>query len=304
MHVGVEAPRLLATNSSVTTTTASTLYVKGPPVASTNQTITHAYSLLVDSGDVRIDEDLIVGGNIDLEGDIDVNGTLETDALTIGGAAVLAQATASAVGAVELATTAEADTGTDTARAITAAGLKSHVDTRYSYSYITLSASAKPTKDGSDNPEWMVPNINKGIYEEDWNKDTGITSTTVGATAYALGRYTAVNSFIIPHAGILVGFRAIGRNGTADRTFKAGLFHADNGFGGAGADGSDRFPARLVGRDAALRDRSGPPHHDAGRQCWYSYQPAAGVAGLIAGPKLTPTRSCRAACSYSRRRRG
>jgi len=238
MHVGVEAPRLLATNSSVTTTTASTLYVKGPPVASTNQTITHAYSLLVDSGDVRIDEDLIVGGNIDLEGDIDVNGTLETDALTIGGAAVLAQATASAVGAVELATTAEADTGTDTARAITAAGLKSHVDTRYSYSYITLSASAKPTKDGSDNPEWMVPNINKGIYEEDWNKDTGITSTTVGATAYALGRYTAVNSFIIPHAGILVGFRAIGRNGTADRTFKAGLLHADNGFGGAGADGN------------------------------------------------------------------
>jgi len=69
-----------------------------------------------------------IPGNIDLAGDIDVDGTLETDALTIGGAAVLAQATASAVGAVELATTAEADTGTDTARAVTPAGLKSHVD--------------------------------------------------------------------------------------------------------------------------------------------------------------------------------
>ena len=71
---------------------------------------------------------ITIPGNIDLAGDIDVDGTLETDALTINGAAVLAQATASAVGAVELATTAEADTGTDTARAVTPAGLKSHVD--------------------------------------------------------------------------------------------------------------------------------------------------------------------------------
>ena len=59
-------------------------------------------------------------GSLDVEGDADINGTLETDALTIGGAAVLAQATASAVGAVELATAAEVLTGTDTARVVTA----------------------------------------------------------------------------------------------------------------------------------------------------------------------------------------
>ena len=59
-------------------------------------------------------------GSLDIEGDADINGTLETDALTIGGAAVLAQATASAVGAVELATAAEVLTGTDTARVVTA----------------------------------------------------------------------------------------------------------------------------------------------------------------------------------------
>jgi len=87
-HVLIEAPRLLATNSTVTTTNASTLYIKGPPAAATNQTITNAYSLLVDDGDVKIDADLIVGGDIDLEGDIDVNGTLETDALTIGGGTI------------------------------------------------------------------------------------------------------------------------------------------------------------------------------------------------------------------------
>ena len=59
-------------------------------------------------------------GSLDISGDADIDGTLETDALTIGGAAVLAQATASAVGAVELATAAEVITGTDTARVVTA----------------------------------------------------------------------------------------------------------------------------------------------------------------------------------------
>ena len=117
-HVSIEAPRLLATNASVTTTDAATLYVSGSVTAHTNQTITNPWALWVDSGNARFD------GNIDLEGDIDVNGTLETDALTIGGAAVLAQATASAVGAVELATTAETTTGTDTGRAVTPDGLK------------------------------------------------------------------------------------------------------------------------------------------------------------------------------------
>ena len=76
MHVSIETPRLMATNSSVTTTDASTLYIKGAPLASTNQTITNAYSLLVDSGDVKIDEDLIVGGDIDLAGDISSSGEI------------------------------------------------------------------------------------------------------------------------------------------------------------------------------------------------------------------------------------
>ncbi len=59
-------------------------------------------------------------GSLDISGDADIDGTLETDALTIGGAAVLAQATTSAVGAVELATAAEVLTGTDAARVVTA----------------------------------------------------------------------------------------------------------------------------------------------------------------------------------------
>tara|TARA_R110002110_G_scaffold137571_2_gene322771 strand:+ start:396 stop:1952 length:1557 start_codon:yes stop_codon:yes gene_type:complete len=58
--------------------------------------------------------------SLDISGNVDVDGTLETDALTINGEAIVAQATASAVGAVELATAAEVLTGTDTARVVTA----------------------------------------------------------------------------------------------------------------------------------------------------------------------------------------
>lgn len=65
----------------------------------------------------------VIAGSLDISGDVDVDGTLETDALTINGSAVLAQATTSAVGAVELATSAETQTGTDTARAVTPDGL-------------------------------------------------------------------------------------------------------------------------------------------------------------------------------------
>jgi len=161
-------------------------------------------------------------------------GTLDTGNAT----AIVDAASLTAAGKVELATTGEADSGTDTDRAVTPAGLKSHVDTKYSYSYMVLSASAIPKRDGSNNPEWMVPNVLKGIFEEDWNKDTNIIETGVGTATYSFSKQITANALIVPHAGILVGFHAIGRNNAGDRTFKAGLFHADNGLGGAGADGS------------------------------------------------------------------
>tara|TARA_Y100001973_G_scaffold13407_1_gene18831 strand:- start:448 stop:2193 length:1746 start_codon:yes stop_codon:yes gene_type:complete len=68
-HVNIENPRILASNASVTTTTASTVFIKGAPVASTNQTITNAYALEVAAGNVRLGADLLV------EGDLQVNGS-------------------------------------------------------------------------------------------------------------------------------------------------------------------------------------------------------------------------------------
>jgi len=49
-HVAIENPRVIATNSSVTTTNASTVYIKGAPVAGTNQTFTNSYALNVAAG--------------------------------------------------------------------------------------------------------------------------------------------------------------------------------------------------------------------------------------------------------------
>jgi len=62
----------------------------------------------------------LTASSLDVSGDADIDGTLETDALTINGTAIVAQATASAVGGVELATAAEVITGTDAARVVTA----------------------------------------------------------------------------------------------------------------------------------------------------------------------------------------
>ncbi len=102
-YTTIENPRLLATNSSVTTTTAATLHVKGAPVAHTNQTITNAYSLYVGggtsyfNGDVSV-SDLTVRGNdikdddgttcitFDSSGNTSIAGTLSCADLDITGA--------------------------------------------------------------------------------------------------------------------------------------------------------------------------------------------------------------------------
>ena len=49
----IGAPTLTATNSSVTTTNAATLYISAAPTASTNQTITNGYALYVAAGTAR-----------------------------------------------------------------------------------------------------------------------------------------------------------------------------------------------------------------------------------------------------------
>ena len=87
-------PTLAATNASVTTTDAATVYIAGAPAAGTNQTLTNAYSLWVDAGAVRLDGSLTASGGGSLTGTwtdlgtvttVDINGGT-IDGATIGGA--------------------------------------------------------------------------------------------------------------------------------------------------------------------------------------------------------------------------
>ena len=69
-QASIEAVTLAATNSSVTTTAASTLYISAAPAAGTNQTLTNAYALWVDAGKVQFDADLSVGTDLTVGDDL------------------------------------------------------------------------------------------------------------------------------------------------------------------------------------------------------------------------------------------
>ena len=208
-----------------------------------------ALTLTGGSEAAEVDATIGLGANsvVTIPGNIDLAGNL-----TIGGSVVLAQATASAVGAVELATTAEADTGTDADRVVTPEGLKSHVDLRYAESFMTWSASGVSSMDGSD-PEWIFPNTGKGVYEEDWNKDENITATSVGGTTYTVTRFSAVNGFVMPRAGYCLGFHAHGRNNDSDVSFKAGLFHLEGSTTSATNNGGVDYGSTGNTNEATLR---------------------------------------------------
>jgi hypothetical protein len=80
---------LKASNTLVTTTNASTLYIAGPVIAGTNQTITNNHSLYINSGNSRFGGNLKITGSVDLDtnltmqGNLDVNGATLLDQVTI-----------------------------------------------------------------------------------------------------------------------------------------------------------------------------------------------------------------------------
>lgn len=59
-----QRPTLAATNATVTTTDAATVYIVNSPANGTNETITNPWSLWVDAGNVRLDGDLRVDSNL------------------------------------------------------------------------------------------------------------------------------------------------------------------------------------------------------------------------------------------------
>ena len=128
-------------------------------------------------------------------------------------------ATEGATGVVELATTDEADTGTDTARAVTPAGLKSHVNARFTYQYISFTGNAQI------DTNWATPGTN-GPFTHNYNPDTGVNGTSVGSTTHNFAR-SKQNGFIVPYDNaVLVGFYGMIRNNTANNQGALGLFHS------------------------------------------------------------------------------
>lgn len=57
-----QRPTLAASNASVTTTNAATMYIANAPLAGSNQTLTNAWALWVDDGAVRFDGAMTVAG--------------------------------------------------------------------------------------------------------------------------------------------------------------------------------------------------------------------------------------------------
>ena len=94
MAVSVGINAISATNENVTVTDAASLYLAGAPFAyGDNQTITNAWSLWVDAGDVRFDEDVNINGTLLIAGEIqhigDINNKIgfgtDTQTFTTGG---------------------------------------------------------------------------------------------------------------------------------------------------------------------------------------------------------------------------
>lgn len=62
--VSFDNPAIAATNTSVTYTRASTLYVDGAPTAGTNVTISNRYGLFVNAGNTALGENVTIGGAV------------------------------------------------------------------------------------------------------------------------------------------------------------------------------------------------------------------------------------------------
>ena len=142
-----------------------------------------------------------------LTGGEGVDITNSTTTITIAGE----DATDTNKGIVELATLDEATTGTDTARAVTPAGVDAHVDGRFTYQYMHFSFRAN----GIDADCWLTPS-QRGPEYADWDNIIGPGKTQVSSGAPSAVDTSATISvdyldqttgFIVPQNCKLAGFR-------------------------------------------------------------------------------------------------
>lgn len=129
-------------------------------------------------------------------------------------------------GIVELATTAEADTGTDTARAVTPAGLKSHVDARFTNQIFSFTFSDLNYVSNT----WTTPSQHGPTFYS-WNNRHGSGQAQASSHAPSAVQLTPTAStisvdyldqgagIVIPVASKFIGFYGnIRLNGTTPNT--------------------------------------------------------------------------------------
>ena len=153
---------------------------------------------------------------------------------------VLPSANETTVGGVEIATTSEAAAGTDSIRVVTSAGVKAHVDARYSYQYLTFSfrVSSYISK------TFVTPSQNGPEYYQ-WNNSHGVDGSEPASHTPAemlvnenpdeqeyyieVDYLDQPSAFVIPKGCLLEGFYGNSRtNNTSPNTARPvlGLFRA------------------------------------------------------------------------------
>ena len=160
-------------------------------------------SFTSDSGSFGIttgDADFTISGG---EG---IDTSMSTSTITIAGE----DASDSNKGIVELATTAEADTGTDTSRAVTPAGLKSHVDNRYAYQYLNWEVNTN----SFTGTNYEFPAANGGFGSDSFTINSGVARNTAidGTVTVSIANNLQQQGWFVPHACKLVAVSGAFRN--------------------------------------------------------------------------------------------
>lgn len=196
--------------SNITTSaTGSTLTINGQPgdIEAIGLTGDDGNEIIVSSGSARFN---IFGGDA-----IDTTAVGSTISINV------AQGSETVRGVLELATSDEAIAGVDEQRAVTPAGLRDHVSTKYAYQYIMFHAS------DAIKSNWITFGQN-GLTNHTWGTNTSDSGVTVGSSTMACTNVMQASGFKIPYACKLIGFYGTGYRYGGSNTFAAGVFILDS----------------------------------------------------------------------------
>jgi len=237
-HVALEAPTLAATNASVTTSDAATLYINNAATAGTNQTITRNWAMWVDAGNVRFDGSIYSG---------------TTEALSSAGLVTVAnQSNITGVGTIatgtwEGTTVAVAQGGTGATSLTNLITLATHTTGDYVQN---ITAGTGLTSTGATSGENIAHSLSVDAAQ------TGITSLGTQAADFKIGNGYGL---LVGHASQVTAagtstaeVQVLGTSGS-DSMIKVGRFGADE-YGPSLTFLKSRDPAIADGSFAIVAD--------------------------------------------------